>query len=403
MVNVQLLKGFRDFLPSVVKKREYVLNTLKKVFESYGFEPLETPSLEYEEILTGKYGDEGDKLMYKFKDLGGRNVALRYDQTVPLARVIAKYAPRGDAGQNELPIPFKRYQIQNVWRAENTQKGRYREFLQVDIDTVGVYSPLADAEILSLVYKSYSALGLKIKIVINDRKQLSNIDNKYLMSIDKVGKISEQKIIKELEAKGLSVNEAEETFNKIKSMPKPDSVEIVEKIFQEMGNPKDTLRYVPVLIRGLDYYTGLIFEVLIENQKNTLSFGGGGRYDNLIGIFAGRDIPAVGFSFGFDRLIEAMEELKLFPKNLNGNNVFVAFSSSDLQEKALEITIKLRAENIASEFYLEDASLEKQLKYADKKQVPYSIIVSDKELIFKDMEKRIQEVLSLEDIIKKLK
>lgn len=392
----QTLKGFRDFLPQEVKKREYILNTLKKVFESYGFEPLETPSLEYEEILTGKYGQEGDKLMYKFKDLGSRNVALRYDQTVPLARVVAQY-------QNELPMPFKRYQIQNVWRAENTQKGRYREFLQVDADIVGVYSPLADAEILSLIYQSYSALGLKIKIIMNDRKQLSGIENKYLMSIDKVGKISEEQIIKELESKGMSVEEAEKTFNKIKSMPKPDSIGMVESIFKEMGNPEDTLRYVPVLVRGLDYYTGLIFEVLLENQENTLSLGGGGRYDNLIGVFAGREIPAVGFSFGFDRLLEAMEELDLFPKNLGGNNVFVAFSSSDLQQKALDITTKLRNENISAEFYLEDVSLEKQLKYADKKQILYSIVVNKDQLTFKNMEKRTQENLTIEEIIKKLK
>ena len=396
MINVQTLKGFRDFLPIDIKKREYVLNTLKKVFETYGFEPLETPALEYEEILTGKYGDEGDKLMYKFKDLGDRNVALRYDQTVPLARVIAQY-------QNELPLPFKRYQIQNVWRAENTQKGRYREFLQVDADIVGTYSPLADAEILSLIYQSYSSLGLKIKIIVNDRKQLSSIENKYLMSIDKVGKISEQEIIKELESKGMSVEEAEKTFNKIKSMPKPDNISTVESIFKKMGNPEDTLEYVPVLVRGLDYYTGLIFEVLVKNQEYTLSLGGGGRYDNLIGIFAGRDIPAVGFSFGFDRLIEAMEELDLFPKNLGTKNVLVAFSSPDLQEKALEITIKLRDKEVNAEYYLEDASLEKQLKYADKKAITYVIIVNENDFIFKDMEKRTQENLSLDNIIKKLK
>lgn len=396
MIKVQTLKGFRDFLPLEIKKREYVLNTLKKVFSSYGFEPLETPSLEYEEVLTGRYGDEGDKLMYKFKDLGDRNVALRYDQTVPLARVIAQYA-------NVLPFPFKRYQIQNVFRAENTQKGRYREFLQVDIDTVGTYSPLADAEILSLIYKSYSALGLKIKIIINDRKQLSGIENKYLSSIDKVGKISEQEIIKELESKGMTIEEAEKTFNKIKSMPKPDSINIIELTFKEMGNPENVLMYIPSLVRGLDYYTGLIFEVLIENQENTLSLGGGGRYDNLIGIFAKTDIPAVGFSFGLDRLIEAMEELKLFPKDINGKNVFVAFSSSDLQEKALEIATKLRKENINCEYYLEDTSLEKQLKYADKKQIPYSVIVANKELILKDMEKRTQENISIEELIKKLK
>src|SRR3989339_154577 len=157
MIKTQTLKGFRDFLPAEVKKRQCVINTLKKVFESYGFEPLETPALEYEEILLGKYGEEDDKLMYRFEDNGKRRVALRYDQTVPLARVVAQY-------QNELPIPFKRYQIQPVWRAENTQKGRYREFLQCDIDTVGSVSPLSDAEVLAIVFDVFNALGLKIKI-----------------------------------------------------------------------------------------------------------------------------------------------------------------------------------------------------------------------------------------------
>src|SRR3989338_4235109 len=162
-MNLQTLKGFRDFLPKEARKRQYVINTLKQVFESYGFEPLETPALEYEEILTGKYGAEGDKLMYKFKDNGDRKVAMRYDQTVPLARVVAQY-------QNELPLPFKRYQMQNVWRAENTQKGRYREFLQVDADIVGSYSPLADAEIIAVSAKCLENLGFKeFKILINDR------------------------------------------------------------------------------------------------------------------------------------------------------------------------------------------------------------------------------------------
>src|SRR3989338_11050084 len=163
MIKTQTLKGFRDFLPAEVKKRQYVINTLKKVFESYGFEPLETPALEYEEILLGKYGEEDDKLMYRFEDNGKRRVALRYDQTVPLARVVAQY-------QNELPMPFKRYQIQNVWRADNTQKGRFREFMQCDMDTVGTVSPLADAEIIEIAISSLKTLGFKnFKVLINDR------------------------------------------------------------------------------------------------------------------------------------------------------------------------------------------------------------------------------------------
>lgn len=193
---IQTLKGFRDFLPAEARKRQYVINTLKSVFESYGFEPLETPALEYEEILAGKYGEEGDKLMYRFEDNGGRRVALRYDQTVPLSRVVAQY-------QNELPTPFKRYQIQNVYRAENTQKGRFREFLQCDIDITGLTSALADAEILAIIADSYSILGFKnFKILINDRTLFSKMPSIkeeelpiVIRAIDKIKKIGKEKVL----------------------------------------------------------------------------------------------------------------------------------------------------------------------------------------------------------------
>ena len=195
-MNIQTLKGFRDFLPGQMKLRQSVISVVKNVFESYGFEPLETPALEYSEILTGKYGEEGDKLMYKFEDNGGRSVALRYDQTVPLARVIAQY-------QNELPMPFKRYQIQPVWRAENTQRGRYREFLQVDGDIVGTDSILADVEIVVIVAKCLEALGFSgIKIRINDRALFSNIPPRAVQLIDKLKKVGEEKVRQSLKDEG---------------------------------------------------------------------------------------------------------------------------------------------------------------------------------------------------------
>lgn len=393
MVKTQTLKGFRDFLPSEVKKREYILNTLKKVFESYGFEPLETPSLEYEGVLTGKYGNEGEKLMYKFKDLGDRNVALRYDQTVPLARVVSQY-------QNELPMPFKRYQIQNVWRAENTQKGRYREFLQVDADIVGTYSPLADAEIIQIAYKSLEALGFKeFKFFINDRNIFQGISSEKIREIDKVNKEIDNDARKKLTNELISKYPE---MSIIIDAKKTDKIEGVLSILKLMNISEPQIQFMPTLARGLDYYTGIIFEVEIKNY-DAGSIAGGGRYDNLIGIFAGREIPAIGFSFGFDRLLEAMEQLNLFPKDIGNNSIFVAFSSPDLQQKALELTTRLRNQNISAEFYLEDASLEKQLKYADKKQIPYSIIVSENRITLKNMEKRTQEDLTIEEIIKKLK
>lgn len=390
MIKVQTLKGFRDFLPEEAKKRQYVLNTLNEVFESYGFDLLETPSVEYEEVLTGKYGDEGEKLMYKFTDNGERKVALRYDQTVPLARVVSQY-------QNELAFPFKRYQVQNVWRAENTQKGRYREFLQVDIDIVGTLSPLSDVEILQIIYDTFKKLKLNIKIKINDSSNLKDIDPKYLRIIDKLNKVGEEKILEEL--KNLN---AQDVYKKIISSKPTDKILSILEEFKKMGYSEEIIEIDNTLVRGLEYYTGIIIEVvLVQNQS--LSLGGGGRYDNLIGIFSGRDIPAVGFSFGFDRIVEAIDELNLFPEKLTNNNVFVAFLSSDLQEKALEITKKLRENKINAEFYLEDTNIEKQLKYADKKRIPFSIIISENELVLKDMNKRTQETLSLQEIINKLK
>jgi histidyl-tRNA synthetase len=396
MINVQTLKGFRDFLPKEERKRQYVLNTLKNVFESYGFEPLETPSLEYQEILSEKYGDEGDKLMYKFKDLGDRNVALRYDQTVPLARVIAQYS-------NDLPMPFKRYQIQNVWRAENTQKGRYREFLQVDADIVGTYSPLSDAEIISMSLTAVNKLGFKnVTLFINDRKIFNGLEPKYILTLDKLDKIGKDEVLKELSAKGLGDEKALELLNKIEGAELPENLNELFKLIKKSCSFEPNIKYKPTLARGLNYYTGVIFE-LVADGINLGSIGGGGRYDDLIGVFAGKEIPAVGFSFGFDRVIEAMDELDLFPKDLNKNTVFVAFSTPELQEKALEITNKLREENIKSELYLEEANLEKQLKYADKKQIPFSLVVMENELIFKDMEQRSQETTTLQELINKLK
>ena len=398
MIKPKTLKGFRDFLPKEARKRQYVINILKKVFESYGFEPLETPSLEYEDVLLGKYGEEGDKLMYRFEDLGKRRVALRYDQTVPLARVVAQY-------RDKLPMPFKRYQIQNVWRAENTQRGRFREFLQCDADIVGSSSPLSDAEIIMLLLESAKKLGFKKpQVWINDRSIIDKLskDKKVISVLDKLEKIGPDRVANELRMVGL--NNAKNFLSQLEKSEPSDKLEEIFRVLENNGYKKnENFIFTPSLARGLDYYTGTIFEMKVaEDVPYLLSIAGGGRYDNLIGIFAGKDIPAVGFSFGFDRLIEAMEELGLFPKNLNRNSVFVAFSKPDLQEKALKITAELRYKNINAECYLEDADLEKQLKYADKKSIPYSIIINGDNIALKNMERRTQENLSLEEILQKL-
>jgi histidyl-tRNA synthetase len=404
-IEPRTLKGFRDFLPEDARKRQYVLETLKRVFESYGFEPLETPALEYEDILTGKYGTEGDKLMYRFTDNGERKVAMRYDQTVPLARVVAQY-------QNELSMPFKRYQIQNVWRAENTQKGRYREFLQVDADIVGSYSPLADGEVIAIVAKCLEKLGFEnFQILINDRSVFTKLVDDGILTeaempkigraIDKIKKIRDEGVIEEIISEGFTKEKATEILKTIKAQEKTDALEDISIYLENLNLDKKIIKYDPTLARGLDYYTGLIFEVEIEGYE-VGSIAGGGRYDNLIGMFAGREIPAVGFAFGFDRLVEAMETMNLFPTNLYTSVALVAFATSELQEKALKIADELRNKKINCEVYPEDVNLEKQLKYADKKQIPYVIIVNDKELILKDMEKRTQEELTQTKIIEHL-
>jgi len=397
----QTLKGFRDFLPKEARKREYVKSTLKKVFSSYGFEPLETPALEYEEILAGKYGDEGDKLMYRFKDLGGRRVAMRYDQTVPLARVIAQYA-------NDIPLPFKRYQIQNVWRAENTQKGRYREFLQVDIDTVGSSSPLADVEILDVVNKSFKELGISIKINFNSREvifdQLKSIDIKedfFLPAIrvlDKTEKVGWNAVLKELKKiEGLGNNNAMKIFG-LRELTQAFEGPEMNIIWKKAADYNIPLEWRLTLARGLDYYTGIIFEVVSDNYKGG-SLGGGGRYDDLIGMFSNQSIPAVGFSFGIDRIIEAMDEQSLFDgKDLGGTKVLVTNTAA----RSAQIANELRGKNIKVELYIDDKELDKQLRYADKKQIPFVLLVKDDKLQLKNMKSGQQKEVSLDQLPREL-
>jgi len=406
-MNTQTLKGFRDFLPRDVRKRNFVLNTLKQVFESYGFEPLETPVLEYAEVLTGKYGEEGDKLMYKFEDNGGRRVAMRYDQTVPLARVIAQYA-------NDIPLPFKRYQIQNVYRAENTQRGRYREFLQVDADTIGSASPLADAEIIAMTITAYKLLGFNdFKVLINDReilkvqeaelgpwvkegmgpKELAEMDLIVARAVDKLEKVGEERVISEIsERTPYNKEQAREWLYVLK---KKDSTPHIKAIFEQLekaGIDKKHYQFYPILARGLDYYTNTIFEVITPKYPGSL--GGGGRYDKLIGMFAEKQVSAVGFSFGFDRTIEVMEELQLFPDNLGGTMLLV----TNMNSRALEIANEIRSKGINTELYIDDKELDKQLKYADKKGIPFVLLIEGDNLILKNMKTGVKKEVNLENL-----
>ncbi len=406
--DLQPLKGFRDFLPEQARKRDYALNLIKQTFQNFGFEPLETPTLEYQSLLLGKYGTEADKLVYKFEDEGKRQIGLRYDQTVPTARVIA-------SSLNQLGIPFKRYQIQPVWRAEKPQKGRFREFLQCDIDTFGTTSSIADAEIITASITALKNLGLgNLKMLLNSRLLLfemieqANITEKdalsVIQSLDKLEKIGRDGVVKELSGKGLSTTTIDLLFDLItKAKPNVELQQVISACLQ-LGLTPSELEFSPTLARGLDYYTGTIFE-LVSDDYPVGSLAGGGRYDNLVGRLSGTDIPAVGIALGFDRIIEAMETLNLFPDNLVPAKVFVTFSDSYLQEATLNLVTNLQKQNISTFLYPNpEDKLTKQLKLANKKQIPYLIILGTQEaklnkFTLKDMTTGVQQLLTLNDLL----
>lgn len=380
-IEPRTLKGFRDFLPQDTRKRQFVISKLKKTFELFGFEPLETPTLEYEDILLGKYGEEGDKLMYRFRDNGDRNVALRYDQTVPLARVIAQH-------KNDISFPFKRYQIQNVFRADNTQKGRFREFLQCDIDTVGTDSVQADIEILQLISQAFKSLGFtSFSIFLNDRSIFDGIPKEGIAIIDKLKKIGKDGVINQLQERNIDPALFEQV-----TLAQP-----TERLQKILDSTQNTF-FEPTLARGLDYYTATIIEVEVEGYTAG-SVGGGGRYDTLIGMFMNENIPAVGFAFGFDRVIDAMEELKLFPDDISRKTVLVTIFDPNHAEYSGRIVQDLRSKGINSELYLdENTKMDKQLKYADKNNFTYAVIAGPEEVqnntaVLKNLRARSQETL----------
>ena len=409
---LQTLKGFRDFLPKEARKRQYLIDKLRNIFELFGFEPLETPALEYKEILFGKSGSETDKLAYSFKDQGGREVALRYDQTVPTARVMAMY-------QNSLPMPFRRYQIQPAWRAENPQSGRFREFLQCDADIYGSQSPISDAEIISLTNYIFTRLGFtKFKIFINDRKLLfelmtfasipPELQFQAISAIDKLDRKREDEVGVELKTIGLSDESIKHLFHHLAESKPSENLLSIIKYAKSLGVDEDKLIFQARLARGLDYYTGTIFEVKIDEYKAG-SVLGGGRYDKLIESLSGINIPAVGFGLGFDRTIEAMEQFKLFPEEGRRFGSLIAVFNSELLGKSLEVTQKLRDQGIQVETFPDETKdLTKQLKYADKKGVKWFIVIGPDEaekesVILKNLETGRQEDLPLKNLISKLK
>ncbi len=379
---LQTLKGFRDFLPQKMAIRNEAIKRLRGVFEKYGFEELQTPSLEYREALLGKYGEEAEKLMYLFKDPGGRDVGLKYDLTVPLARVAASYP--------DLPKPFKRYQIQPVWRAEKPQKGRYREIYQCDIDTIGSSSPLSDAEIIAVINDSLEALGFtNYKIRINSRSVLFSTMEKSgilekmwlsaIQSIDKLDKKNQEEIEKELANKGLETEQIRDIFDFLKKATPDEFLSKVIDLAKDLG-VKENLVFDPILSRGLDYYTGPIFESVVGEPKIG-SVTGGGRYDKLLKTLGGPDLPATGTTVGLDRVCDVIEELNLWPDiNPTPTKVLVTVFSPELLVQSIEVAKTIRDGGINTETYPdENTKLDKQLKYADKKGIPFVVIIGPEE------------------------
>ncbi len=406
----QLLKGFRDFLPAEKRKRDFVANKVKQTFERFGFEPLETPTLEYASLLLGKYGNEADKLVYTFEDRGDRQIGLRYDQTVPTARVLAQY-------QNDLPKYFRRYQIQSVFRADKPQKGRYREFTQCDIDIFGSTAAIADAEILACTYFAYKNVGYpKIILNVNDRQTLLSTLSSFateqvnvfsiIQTIDKLDKISSEEAQAELISKGLTAQSAEQAVQAIAVAPMSANLQQIYKAALSLGIPKEALVFNPKIARGLDYYTGMIFEVSLPDYTSG-SAGGGGRYDKLIQQLGGIDTPAVGIAFGFDRMVEAANQLGLIPTAGQGTKVLVTVMSEEDVPTTLKTAQQLREAGINTEVYPAIDKVGKQFKLANQKQIPFVVVIGEQEwaenkVTLKNMQTGEQQLLDISACIAKL-
>lgn len=448
-INVSLPQGTRDFGADVVRKRNHIFNTIKSVFELYGFEPLETPAMENLDTLMGKYGEEGDKLIFKIlnngldnpakqqtikdefeKVLGGKNTsaiterALKYDLTIPFARYVAM-------NHNQLTMPFKRYQVQPVWRADRPQKGRYREFYQCDADVVGSKSLLNEVELTNIYATAFQKLGVDVEIKINSRKILAALAEvcggsekivDITVAIDKLDKIGIEKVKEELVQRGLTAEQIsiiekyllitgsnEEKLQQIKLLLGKTAtgklgIEELETVY--LQSAISNLQFDFTLARGLNYYTGIIFEVKATNVQMG-SIGGGGRYDDLTGLFGVPNIPGVGISFGVDRIYDVMEELKLFPAGVHTGTKVLFFNLGDAEsKKAFELMQQLRSNGVACELYHENSKFDKQFKYAEKKQIPFIVILGTKELEtdtcnVKELATGVQESLSFDALLQK--
>ena len=443
-------KGTRDFSPSEVSKRNYIFDIIKKHFKSFGFQAIETPSFENSDTLLGKYGEEGDRLIFKILNSGDfiskvddvtysskrssslapkiSEKALRYDLTVPFARYVVMH-------QNEIDFPFKRYQIQPVWRADRPQKGRFREFFQCDADVVGSNSLLQEVELVQLYDTVFSSLKLEgVHIKLNNRKILAGIAEvigaqnnliKFTVALDKLDKIGEEGIKKEMLEKGISkesIEKASPLFSlKGSNLEQLDALQyllsyseigtkgveelryIIEFI-EELGLKSAKLSIDVTLARGLNYYTGAIFEVAAPDGVKMGSIGGGGRYDDLTGIFGLKNVSGVGISFGLDRIYLVLEELGLFPDALEQSLdvLCVNFGAQEALE-ALRLTTQLRAAGVRADIYPSDAKMQKQMKFANSRNVPYVILIGEQEVkdetfVVKDMFKGEQTTYKMSNV-----
>ena len=439
-----LPKGTRDFGPGEMKKREYLFKIFKDTFSLYGFNALETPSMENINVLNGKYGEEGDKLIFRILDSGdfikdvdnieskdSNNLrkeiskkGLRYDLTVPFARYVSM-------NRDKITLPFKRYQIQNVWRADRPQKGRFREFYQCDVDYIGTKSIVCEAEIIDLVYSIFEKLKIQdFSVKLNNRKVLFGIvetlslqDNfdKICIIIDKIDKIGKDKFIEELKNIGLSKSQIEK-LNSVLFFDgsNDDKIKFLKDILSKSSTGLEGINEIENLTklskefifdinlaRGLSYYTSSIFEVILD-EKNIGSLCGGGRYDDLTEIFGYKDISGIGISFGIERIYEIMKERNLFPDSINKKDtVLVCSMSEKYLDDSLRISSILRNNNISTDLYPDNPKLKKQLQYANNNDIPYVIIIGEDEVTsklytLKDMETGSQEKLGIDEIISKV-
>lgn len=395
---LQPLRGFRDFLPQEAQKRQWLKNKLIEIFELWGYDPLETPTLESLELFAGQIGEE-EKLFFKFKDPGGRDVALRYDQTVPACRVVGQY-------YHQLPLPFRRYQIQPAFRAEKPQAGRYREFLQCDADIFGSNSPLADAEVIALGLDIYRRLGFtQAKALINDRVLLKDIPYEAIVSIDKLSKIGPDAVIQEMVAKGIDATRAQQYLDTVKNLQPNTTITTILNYLDQQDFPPDWYGFDPTIARSFAYSTGPIWEIVIPGFTAG-SVLGGERFDQLVEKIAGVKISGTGFGLGFDRTLEAAEQFNLIPQTKTTTQILITIFNSDLLSQSTAVVTQLRQAGINTEIFPDTTTdLDKQLKYADKKGIPYVAIIGAKEaanntVTLKNMATGDQKQLTIAELLK---